>query len=189
MSEVSSSNSALSLSIEAEQDITLSPATANSEQYLRLILGSDITALLPLRQLSEVLTIPLGQVIPMPHMPGWVMGIYNWRGEILWVVDLGHLCGFTPWHQQFTNSQTHTVVVLSIEGQTAKTPHIKKQTIGLIVNRVEDIEQCLPEMIYPSQPSSPTPELEPFLRGYWWTPDDDMLAVLDGTAILEKMPK
>ncbi|MEL6383840.1 MAG: chemotaxis protein CheW [Cyanobacteria bacterium J06626_18] len=195
MSEASSSyQSALSFPVEEGQDVTLLPASdiaaaKAGEQYLRLRLGTDVTALLPLQQLGEVLTIPLSQIIPMPHMPSWVMGIYNWRGEILWMVDLGHLCGFTPWHQQALSSQTHTAVILSIENYAENLSHRVKQTIGLVVNQVEDIEQCLPDMIYPSQTSRPIPELEPFLRGYWWTSNGDMLAVLDGSAILEKMPK
>lgn len=189
MSETSSSQSALSFPVEGTKDITLFSASAASEQYLRLSLGSDVAALLPVQQLSEVLTIPMGQIVPMPHMPTWVMGVYNWRGEILWMVDLGHLCGFTPRYQQAMSSQTYTAVVLSVEDYAANTSQPTKQTIGLVVNAVEDIEHCLPNMIYPSPTSLPTPELEPFLRGYWWTSDDDMLAVLDGVAILEKMPR
>ena len=189
MSDTSASQSALSFPVGGTQDITLFSAAAASEQYLRIRLDSEITALLPVRQLSEVLTIPMRQIVPMPHMPHWVMGVYNWRGEILWMVDLGHLCGFTPRYQQATNSQTYTAVVLGVEDYAANTSQPTKRTIGLVVNEVEDIEQCLPDMIYPASTSLPTPELEPFLRGYWWTSDDDMLVVLDGIAILEKMPQ
>ncbi|GBF83604.1 chemotaxis signal transduction protein [Aphanothece sacrum FPU3] len=63
------------------------------EQFLRFDLVPDTTLMLPVAQLTEVLTVPLGQIVPIPHMPPWVMGIYNWRGEILWMVDLGHLLG------------------------------------------------------------------------------------------------
>ncbi len=66
------------------------------EQFLRFHLVPDTTLMLSITQLTEVLTIPVGQIIPIPHMPAWVMGVYNWRGEILWMVDLGQLVGLTP---------------------------------------------------------------------------------------------
>ena len=60
----------------------------NGEQFLRISLASNTLALLPVQYLSEVLTMPNGQIMPIPHMTPWVMGAYNWRGEILWMVDL-----------------------------------------------------------------------------------------------------
>jgi positive phototaxis protein PixI len=51
------------------------------------------------------------------------------------------------------------------------------------------MEWCSPDGIQ-SPPSAPvTPELAPFLRGYWVKSSGEMLAVLDGTAITEAMPK
>ncbi|HEY9652883.1 MAG TPA: chemotaxis protein CheW, partial [Coleofasciculaceae cyanobacterium] len=75
----------------------LSTSSSASEQFLRFHLLPNTTALLPIEQLTEVLTISRDQVVPIFHMPPWVMGVYNWRGEILWILDLGHLIGLTPW--------------------------------------------------------------------------------------------
>ena len=166
------------------------PSTTANQQFLRLQLVSDMTALLPVEQLTEVLTIPTSQVIPIPHMPTWVMGVYNWRGEILWMVDLGNLCGLTPWYRQTTNRRSaHKAVVLRQSDHLIGSNTAKVQMLGLVVNEVEDIEWCDPTLIQSPLASTVTPELAPFLRGYWWKSDGDMLVFLDESAIFEAMPK
>ena len=163
-------------------------APSSSEQLLRFHLAPDMTALLPLPQLTEVLNISMGQIVPISHMPNWVMGVYNWRGEILWMVDLNHLVGLTPWYQQTRNGSTHTAIVLNVRANNATTKN-KNQMLGLVVNRVEDIEWCNPDWIQSPPASAVTPELAPFLRGYWLKSSGEMLAVLDGEAIAAVMPQ
>ncbi|NET33488.1 MAG: chemotaxis protein CheW, partial [Cyanothece sp. SIO1E1] len=135
------------------------------------------------------LTIPTGQIVPIAHMPAWVMGVYNWRGEILWMVDLGHLGGLKPWYQQGINLSAYTAVVLHAGAGKTSSPQSKSQMLGLVVNRVEDIEWCDPGVIQPPPESAEIPALAEFLRGYWWKSNDEMLAVLDGKAILAAMPQ
>ncbi len=172
-------------------EFSLSPTDSTDrgegEQFLRFHLWPDTALMLPISQLTEVLTIPIGQIVPIPHMPAWVMGVYNWRGEILWMVDLGHLVGLTPWHQQTVSSSNYKAVVLHDRSrETAKT---RKQMLGLVVSRVEEIEWCNPDGIQSPPASAVTPELAPFLRGYWLKPNGEMIVTLDGEAILAAMPK
>ncbi|MGA7936496.1 MAG: chemotaxis protein CheW [Kovacikia sp.] len=165
-------------------------STANlQEQFLLIQLISGTAALLPSQDIAEVVTIPIGQITPIPHMPDWVMGVYNWRGEILWMVDLGHLCGFTPWYRQRSNISGHSAVVLQISNPEFHPSRTKSLTLGLVVHRTDDIEWCDPNLIQVLPSAAAVPELEPFLRGYWWSSNNDMLAVLDGMKIMEAMPK
>ncbi len=159
------------------------------EQFLRLHLVPDTTVMLPVAQLSEVLTIPLQQIIPIPHMPAWVMGVYNWRGEILWMVDLGHLLGLTPWHQQILTTSTYRAVVLRSAGDRSPATKMRSQMLGLVVNQVEEIEWCNPEEIQSPPDSAVTPSLAPFLRGYWLKGNGELMITLDGEAILAEIPK
>ncbi len=159
------------------------------DQYLRFYLEPNTTALLPVQQLTEVLTIPISQIVPIFNMPAWVMGVYNWRGEILWMVDLNHLVGLTPWYQQTSSSSVHSVVVLYLRSNNPKSGNIKSKMLGLVVNRIEDIEWCNSDLIQSPPSSTVTPELVPFLRGYWLKSNREMLAILDGEAILAAMPK
>jgi positive phototaxis protein PixI len=166
-----------------------STSSTASEQFLRFYLYPNTTVLLPIQQLTEVLTISRDEIVPIFHMPPWVMGIYNWRGEILWMVDLGHLVGLTPWHQQPISASSYTAVVLQARSNSATPIGTKNQMLGLIVNRVEDIEWCNPDLLQSPPASTVTPELVPLLRGYWLKPSGDMLLLIDGQAILAAMPK
>lgn len=158
------------------------------EKFLRFVLLPDTNLMLPLRQISSVLKIPYGQIVPIPEMPSWVMGVYNWRGEIIWMVDLGHLVGFTHWDQQSVTSSNHQAIVIHPSNQK-KAAQTSGEMIGLVISEVEDIEECDPQELHSPPASAVTPELAPFLRGYWIKNDGDILVTLDGDAILASMPK
>ncbi len=156
------------------------------EQFLRLDIVPDVPALLPIQQVAEVLSIPIAQITPIPHMPDWVMGVYNWRGEILWMTDLGQLCGLTQ-HRQRTYSSAREAVVLQIHPPERNFSRSRGQTLGLVVEKVEDSEWCDPKVIQLPPTSTVNSEFERFLRGFWWKSNDDMLAVLDEEAIMRAM--
>ncbi|MBD1807408.1 purine-binding chemotaxis protein CheW [Microcoleus sp. FACHB-SPT15] len=167
----------------------VSPSDKASEQFLRFHLFPNTTALLPIQQLTEVLTISRDQIVPIFQMPPWVMGVYNWRGEILWMVDLGHLVGLTPWHQQPMSASEYPAIVLQTRANSTTPTNTNSQMLGIVVNQVEDIEWCNTDWIQSPPSSTVTPELTPFLRGYWLKPNGDMLVVIDGKAIIAAMPK
>lgn len=157
------------------------------QQFLKFHLEPDTKIMFPINQLTEVLKIPIGKIIPIPHMHPWVMGVYNWRGEILWMVDLGHLVGLTPWHQIAKSFSYYNAIVLSSSGEESKKS--ERKSIGLIVDRVEDIEMCDPSSIQSPPASAVTPELAPFLHGYWVKPNGEVLLSLSGDAILSGTSK
>ncbi len=164
------------------------PMTSERVQLMRLFLGSDIPALLPVAQLAAVLSIPTGFVLPIPHLPPAILGIYNWRGEILWLVDLGQLLGFAPVQRSLPN---HSVLVLQ-QSQSLPSPGATRQPpekkLGLIVDRVEDVVWLEPMAIQVPLPTT-APELLPFLRGHWLPPEGDIHQVLDGDGIFAAMPQ
>ena len=181
----------MSESLSVQNSLLLSTDSASaraSEQFLRFHLFPNTTVLLPTQQLTEVLTIPSNQIVPIFQMPAWVVGVYNWRGEILWMIDLGHLVGLTPWHQQASHISGFTAIVLQAHSNQAISTNTKSQMLGLVVNRVEDMEWYNPDLIQSPLSSSVTPELVPFLRGYWLKPNGEMLVVLDSKAIVAAMP-
>ena len=163
------------------------------QQFLRFHLVPDTTVLLAVHQMTEVLTIPVGEIVPIPQLPAWVMGVYNWRGEILWMVDLGHLVGLTPLYQQATNRSNYTAVVVHTEQQPgsrrAGIQNTSGKKLGLVVNRLEDMEWCNPDLIQSPPQSSVSSELVKFLRGYWLKTNGDILVVLDANSIIARMPQ
>jgi positive phototaxis protein PixI len=157
-------------------------------QFLRFKLYPDVQVMLPLQEITEVLKIQFGQIVPIPQMPAWVMGVYNWRGDILWMLDLGHLIGLNSWYQQETNHSNQSAIVLS-PYQTRSQNNASNLHLGLVIARVEDIEICDTATIQSPPSSAVTTQLAPFLRGYWLQPNDEMILVLDGQAIIAAMPK
>jgi positive phototaxis protein PixI len=166
----------------------------SQQQFLRFHLEPDTAAMLPVAQLSEVLTIGLGQIVPIPHLPPWVLGVYNWRGEILWMVDLGYLVGLTPWHQQSVARSHYRAIILngdiSFEQNQRKrsfTNQDRNQMLGLVVSRVEDIEWCDTDDLHSPPTASISAKLISYLRGIWVKPNHDVVLALDGQSIIAKL--
>lgn len=170
-----------------------SSLSGEEEQFLRFSLEPNMEALLPLQHLVEVLNILGKEIVPIFSMPAWVTGVYNLRGEILWIVDLGHLLGLTPCYQQGFSSSSYTTIVLNVASsattQGAAPPKVRNQMLGCIINRLEAIEQCDINQIHPPQLTSAIRSVSPFLQGYWLKSDNEMLAVLDFEAIVAALPK
>jgi positive phototaxis protein PixI len=154
-------------------------------QFLAFPLGSETKAMLPVSQLTEVLTVSVGQVVPIPDMPATVLGVYNWRGEILWIADLGKLLGLEPLHQQM-RGQTAFKVLVSVSGRRLG-GDASRSPLGLAVREVEDMHWCNPGDIESPPGTVVTPELSPFLRGFTLSDNGEILLALDAAAIVDRM--
>ncbi|MEO1350191.1 MAG: chemotaxis protein CheW [Cyanobacteria bacterium J06635_15] len=159
------------------------PVISPDRQFIQLALEVETPILLSVLNLFEILTISTSQVVPMFQMPPWVIGVYNWRGDILWVVDLNHLVGFSPWYQQKNYVSKHTVVVL--KGQSEQVPsNVKASVLGLVVNRVSDMVICEPELIQAITNLAIPETIRPFLEGYWRGDTSKDHWILNGEAVL-----
>ncbi|HEY9878752.1 MAG TPA: chemotaxis protein CheW [Leptolyngbyaceae cyanobacterium] len=99
-------------------------------RFLRFYINHEETALLPLSTIQQVLKVPVTEILPVPHMPDCVLGIYNWRGEMLWLVDLAQQLGFAS---PLTNVRSSEIVnVIAIQSDHT--------TLGMVVPQVLDIE-------------------------------------------------
>lgn len=152
------------------------------QQFLQLYLEAETLTLLSIKHLVEIMTIPMGQVVPIFQMPPWVMGVYNWRGDVLWMVDLNHLVGFSPWYQQQGHTSKHTTVVIRSQSKTNSST--KEIVLGLVVNRIEDIVLCEPDQIQDPSDFVVVRNLVPFLKGVWPDPGGETYLVIDGETIL-----
>lgn len=179
--------------IESDYLSQLTPADASpkasseGDRYLGCYLEPDLTVALAVQKITEVLTIPTSEVTPIPHMSPWVMGVYNWRGEVLWMMDLGHLLGLTPWYQQTRHHAAHSVLIARTLAGTSIQEESKK--IGLVVSQVRDIETLDSGRMQAPSPTMASPELAPFLQGYWLREEGDLLACLDVDAIFSMTAK
>jgi positive phototaxis protein PixI len=136
--------------------LALDPLPPETRQrLLRFPLGSQDSALLPLEQITEILRVNMGEILPVPEMPSCILGIYNWRGDMLWLVDLNHLVGRAPLLQPSQILASLVAMVVQVNGQL----------LGLVVQHVNDIELHDLQHLQPAAPGLFPPKLLPFVLG------------------------
>ncbi|MBD3884487.1 chemotaxis protein CheW [Phormidium tenue FACHB-886] len=134
---------------------TLLPADT-CQQVLRFALGSD-SAMLPLAQITEIFRVDVMQILPVPETPNSILGVCNWRGDMLWLVDLDSLVGYPSLveTQQEQESLAFMAMVLQVDDQA----------IGLGVRQVYEIEHHELQNLKPVTPGLFPPRLQPFVLG------------------------
>ncbi|HLP88992.1 MAG TPA: chemotaxis protein CheW [Nostocaceae cyanobacterium] len=145
------------------------------QKFLSFHLGVKDIAVISLDQIIEVLQVPLTEICGVPQMPNCVLGIYNWRGEMLWLIDLEEMLGYPSPTSNSSFLSKMMAVVLEHEGKY----------LGLLVRQLIDIEWLdLQEMKAPPAGLF-YPQMSPFLLGYFMHNDEQMLFNLDALAILQ----
>lgn len=139
-----------------------------AEQFLTLSLPTQ-RVMLPTQQLLEVVFLSADRLSPIPDTPHYTMGVTNWRGEVLWVVDLSALLGLEPLYNQPAHLRRFPVVI-STYGQNP---------IGLAVVAVGKMVWCEPQEL-----RSDTPELVKFGQGAWISPEGQTILALSADKLL-----
>lgn len=146
-----------------------------AKQYIGFRLSEHRRAALVGQQLKEVLNLSPGDIVPIPDMPSAVMGIGSWHGDVLWLVDLGYFLGLPPLAPRRLSRPRYSVMIV----------HHQDQTLGLVVDQIEQIIWCDPD-------ETPTPALEleqplaKFSQGYCRQGDQPWL-ILDIDSIIETL--
>lgn len=152
-------------------------------QYVQVQPNPELPFLLfPVPEVAEVMKLTLDQVVPIFQMPPWVVGVHNWRGEILWIADLSHFFRLTPWYEQADRTAKHTLIV--IQPNKADSSRV----LGLLIDQVANI------VVYPEANVQPVPEtvaivpgVRPFLKASCSDELGQLNWILDGSAILAAM--
>ncbi len=172
--------------------LVVEPAARTQQQFLRFSIQPGLMALIEIERTIELVNIPISRVVPMPHLPPAVRGVYNWRGDILWVVDLAVLVGGGKEVSRKYRSLQPIVILSStpVAEQTRSTPatidYQADTAIGVIVEEIVEIEWCDLDLISSSLPSNLDPELAKWMRGVWESPTGENFLVLDAAAILDR---
>jgi positive phototaxis protein PixI len=143
--------------------------TETCQRLLRFPLGREDSALLPLAQIAEIFRVNVEDILPVPEMPSCVLGIFNWRGEMLWLIDLDHLLGYPP-----LSLMTATPMAVVVQSNS--------QPLGLVVSQVNDIELHDLQKLTNAAIGLFPPKLLPFVLGAL---PEGSGTVLDVTAITQ----
>ncbi|HCF27721.1 MAG TPA: chemotaxis protein [Cyanobacteria bacterium UBA11049] len=151
-----------------------------TERFLRFQFGFEDTALLPLASVKEVLQISAEEILPVPDMPNCVLGIYNCRGEMLWLVDLEIQIGLSSLARSPLGTQHLALRTSNI--LTAIAIQADDKSLAIVVPQVMDIEEHNPQALQiPSTGLFPS-KLLPFIQRYL---TDSSSPVLDTKALIQ----
>lgn len=142
---------------------------ARSEQFLSFKLPSNL-ALLATQKLTEVLTLTPQQIVPIPDLNRQIMGVCNWRGEVLWLVDLNAILNGDPLPP--LQGTHYSAIILNHNGQT----------IGLVISQVTQMVWCSHRDIQ-NLPQTQQTLPSPFIQGYWVSPQSETFLVLNAAEI------
>ena len=149
-------------------------AQSTISQFLSFSLTPKLQAMLPTEDLGEIIKIDPSQIVPIFDLLPAIMGVYNHRGDVLWVVDLALLLDLEPLYKQnYYNSYN---VIL-----------IKKQhkILGLAVRQVGQLVLCKKGQIRHSPMKNITAKLSLCLVGEKRNTSGNTILTLDGNQIVK----
>lgn len=144
------------------------------------LLGLRETAgLLSLDRLVEVIKVRPNEILPIPKVPEYLLGIVNRRGEAVWILDLLYLMGAT--HLSRREIVPPLCMAILIQAQD--------QVIGLLVEQVSSIETYNLQNLQPLSAQMMPSKLLSYLEGYFVDSRGSTLVLLNVDAIIEAVEK
>ena len=143
-----------------------------SEKVHKSTSQGDI-ALLDAELVTEVIMIAPQDILPVPQMFYCVLGIYSWRSEMLWIVDLENLLGYPPPLTDDNPNRELLIMVVQYEGQS----------IGLMVSGIDNLIERDLSKFKSSSPEIFSEDILPFLKGYFTSAENEIVMLIDAEEI------
>ena len=150
---------------------------AEIQQFLTFTLPDGTSSMVRSYHLTEVLSLDLHQIVPIPDINPALLGVYNWRGEVLWLLDTGAYLGSEPLYHSSLGLGKVTVVIIHTQGQT----------LGLCVKQVDEMISCSAEGIQAPPKADLSPMLQTCLDGYWLDANNKVSWVLSAPKIISSI--
>jgi positive phototaxis protein PixI len=156
---------------QSDAPASFAPGTA---EFLSFSAHGPIAGLLPASQLLEILAIPIETIVPISSTPEAVMGVCNWRGEVLWLLDFGVIVQAGRLCDQALLRPQYDVVI----AQSSRGP------IGLVVSAIGQLHWIDPSQVQPEPPTARL-ALPSYFQGYWHGPNGGITgSILDVEQLL-----
>ncbi|MCY7335985.1 MAG: chemotaxis protein CheW [Chamaesiphon sp.] len=140
------------------------------EMFLRFQLDSQTSAVVPMLQTQEAIVLPAGRVSVIPNLPSPVLGLFNRRNTLLWLVDLPEILGLEPIDR---HAHSYDIALLKVN----------QIPLAVAVRSIQGVVRFAPEQIQ-SPIGSFNPAFTPYLRG-WILQERELVLVLDPEAIIQ----
>ena len=151
----------------------VSASSRDGELCLRFDVPSGNEFAIPASGVCEVMSVYLDRITPIPNASPFLLGTYNWRGQVIWVADIGQFLG----DRVLVNTDQNEVAVLIVEEQ--------ELVMGFAVRAVANTEWLdVDRMLAPD--SQIPAAMSGFVKGIYQTTGSDapLLHLLDRVAIL-----
>jgi purine-binding chemotaxis protein CheW len=147
----------------------------DGELCLRFDVPSGNEFALAASGVREVMSVYPDRITPIPNASPFFLGTYNWRGQVIWVADLGQFLG----DQVLVNTDRTEVSILIVEDQ--------ELVMGFAVQTVINTEWLNVERVSASQGGLDLPPaMRAFVTGVYGTTGSNTpeLRLLDRVAII-----
>jgi twitching motility protein PilI len=142
------------------------------ELHLRFYVPSENEFALPATGIREVISPTPDRITPIPNASPLLLGTLNWRGQVIWVADLGQFLG----DMAILNTDRPEIPVIVVEDQDT--------ILGLAIDRIVGMDWLNIDMV--QMPTNVPDSMAPFLRGEWLLDEatNQYLRLLDQVAIV-----
>jgi positive phototaxis protein PixI len=164
----------LSLSLGRSADLKIG---TTEERFLGFSIQPDTRALLSLHNLQGAIELPVSEILPVPQMAPYLLGIVNWRGKSTWVADLAQFMGGEYYSQRCPQATKATVLMVQIG----------TITIGLVVDRTISVMTYDPALAIPIDDNFIAAKMSRFLSGYFLDSADRTWLLVDLPRIFPAM--
>ncbi|MCJ2542379.1 chemotaxis protein CheW [Thermostichus vulcanus] len=107
------------------------------ELYLQLQVQSGFQGVLPLSFAQEALIVTPRQFTLLPNQPAWVLGLFNYRNQVIWGLDLSQFLGWDP--LDFGLPEYHLVVVRLQALRLGLAVQLVKGVTRLAADRIQSV--------------------------------------------------
>jgi purine-binding chemotaxis protein CheW len=145
--------------------------TREGELCLRFSVPSGNEFALAASGVREVMSVYMDRIAPIPNASPYLLGTYNWRGQVIWVGDLGQFLG----DGVVINLNQSEVSILIVEEQ--------ETVMGFAVAEVANTEWL--DIGAMAADNSAPPAMRPFVSSLRDDRHQSSLRLLDGAAILK----
>lgn len=146
------------------------PSRQNGERFLQFSLQSGVNGSIPLAKLLGTTKIALQDILPIPQVAEFWLGIVNWQGEATWIVDLARLLGGSHWCRRQPVTNSGMAILIGVD------PYY---TVGLLVERVNGIATYEPQSCLPIANVNATPEWRSLFEGYFLSERGELSMLLN----------
>jgi positive phototaxis protein PixI len=148
---------------------TKQSTATSADMFLKFQLDRQTSAVVPMLQTQEAIVLPAGRVSVIPNLPAPVLGLFNRRSSLLWLVDLPEILGL-----ESIDRHAHSFDVTLLKVGNIPLAVAVRSIQGVVRFAHEEIESPI---------GSFNPAFTPYLRG-WILQGKELILVLEPEAII-----